>query len=138
MKAKRLGNGLLAAALVTAMLHVTSCGTLMYPERRGQAAGKIDPQIAILNGIGLLFFLVPGVVAFAVDFSNGTIYLPAGGASLEVLPTDLADMVAVNVGERALNASGIEALVLEHTGRRVDLSHATVKMARGGVMAQLR
>jgi hypothetical protein len=48
----------------------------MYPERKGQIDGKIDPTVAILNGIGLLLFLVPGVIAFAVDFSNGTIYLP--------------------------------------------------------------
>ncbi|MDP3458087.1 MAG: hypothetical protein Q8S09_02315 [Hyphomonas sp.] len=53
-----------------------ACGTIMYPERKGQVDGKIDPTVAILNGIGLLLFLVPGVIAFAVDFSNGTIYLP--------------------------------------------------------------
>lgn len=65
------GTGLsLAAASLSA------CGTIMYPERKGQIDGKIDPTVAILNGIGLLLFLVPGVIAFAVDFSNGTIYLP--------------------------------------------------------------
>ena len=32
----------------------------------------------LLDAVGLLFFFVPGVIAFAVDFSNGTIYLPDG------------------------------------------------------------
>ncbi|KCZ52599.1 hypothetical protein HY29_04785 [Hyphomonas beringensis] len=62
----------------TAMLatSLSACGTILYPERKGQRNGRIDPSIAILDGIGLLLFLVPGVIAFAVDFSNGTIYLP--------------------------------------------------------------
>lgn len=65
------GTGLTLAAAA-----LGACGTIMYPERKGQIDGKIDPTVAILNGIGLFFFLVPGVIAFAVDFSNGTIYLP--------------------------------------------------------------
>jgi hypothetical protein len=48
----------------------------MHPERKGQREGSIDAGVAILDGIGLLFFIIPGVIAYAVDFSNGTIYLP--------------------------------------------------------------
>lgn len=62
---------------------LSACGTIMYPERKGQIDGKIDPTVAILNGIGLLLFLIPGVIAFAVDFSNGTIYLPGTGRRAE-------------------------------------------------------
>ena len=60
----------------------------MYPERKGQIDGKLDSTVVILNGIGLLLFLVPGVIAFAVDFSNGTIYLPGTGrrADLKTVP----------------------------------------------------
>jgi len=57
---------------------LAACGTIIYPERRGQTHGEIDPVIAILNGIGLLFFVVPGLVAFAIDFTTGAIYLPGG------------------------------------------------------------
>lgn len=60
---------------------MTACGTILHPERKGQRGGRIDPSIAILDGIGLLFFFIPGVIAFAVDFSNGTIYLPGTQAS---------------------------------------------------------
>lgn len=66
---------------LTLSLTLTACGTILYPERKGQVNGQIDPAIAVMDGIGLLFFLVPGVIAFAVDFSNGTIYLPHGKRS---------------------------------------------------------
>lgn len=67
---------LTSSAILLAAAPLAACGTIMYPERKGQKSGKIDPTVAVLNGIGLLLFLVPGVIAFAVDFSNGTIYLP--------------------------------------------------------------
>ncbi|MGO2353445.1 MAG: hypothetical protein ACTH58_01775 [Marinomonas foliarum] len=72
----RLARGVAAALLVT---QVTACGTLLYPERRGQTNGQIDIGVAALDAIGLLFFFVPGVVAFGVDFVTGAIYLPGGG-----------------------------------------------------------
>lgn len=64
---------------VLLMAQLTACGTLLYPERRGQTNGQIDVGVAALNAIGLIFFFVPGVVAFGVDFITGTIYLPGGG-----------------------------------------------------------
>jgi len=30
-----------------------------------------------MDGIGLLFFIVPGVIGFAVDIYNGAIYPPS-------------------------------------------------------------
>ena len=69
-------RGIVAALLVT---QVTACGTLLYPERRGQTNGQIDVGVAALDAIGLLLFFVPGVVAFGVDFITGAIYLPGGG-----------------------------------------------------------
>lgn len=74
---------LAGSGLALAATSLSACGTIMYPERKGQIDGKIDPTVAILDGIGLLLFLVPGVIAFAVDFSNGTIYLPGTGRRAE-------------------------------------------------------
>ena len=65
-----------AVALSSSASALAGCGTILYPERRGQSAGRLDPAVVVLDGIGLLFFFVPGVIAFAVDFNNGTIYLP--------------------------------------------------------------
>jgi len=55
---------------------VPGCGTILYPERKGQPAGRLDMKVVALDTLGLLFFFIPGVIAFAVDFNNGTIYLP--------------------------------------------------------------
>ena len=76
---------LAGTGLTLAAASLGACGTILHPERKGQIDGRIDPAVAILNGVGLLLFLVPGVIAFAVDFSNGTIYRPGtGGRRAEV------------------------------------------------------
>lgn len=92
------------------------CGTLIYPERDGQARGELDASIVLLNGLGTLLFFVPGVIAFAVDFSTGAIYLP-GGKQASLTPEALANPV-----ER-LNA--IEQAVLQHTGKQIVLDSNT-------------
>jgi hypothetical protein len=64
--------------LLALFINLSGCGTLLHPERKGQTGGRIDPGVVILDGIGLLFFFIPGAIAFAVDFTYGTIYLPGG------------------------------------------------------------
>ena len=73
---KKLMKTLYVLVLAVLIFQLAGCGTLMYPERKGQKGGRIDVGIVALDGIGLLFFLVPGIVAYVVDFFNGTIYLP--------------------------------------------------------------
>lgn len=71
----------LTALVLAALLIVqgSGCGTLIFPERQGaENSNKLDPNILILDGIGLLFFILPGLVAFGVDFVTGAIYLPEG------------------------------------------------------------
>ena len=58
------------------MLGTSGCGTLLYPERSGQQGGRLDPTVVILDSVGVLFYIIPGLLAFAIDFANGTIYLP--------------------------------------------------------------
>ncbi len=91
MRLKPLAGTLLSATLVT---QLAACGTIFYPERRGQMTGEIDPGVAVLNGIGLLLYVVPGVVAFAVDFATGAIYLPDRRFSLA--PETLGPAVDAN------------------------------------------
>ena len=67
-------------ALVLAV-NLTACGYFLYPERVGNKSGEIDPTVVILDAAGLLFGVLPGVVAFAVDLTTGAIYLPPGGTS---------------------------------------------------------
>ena len=119
--------------VLTAML--SSCGTLLYPERRGQSAGRLDWKVIFLDGIGLLFFFIPGVIAFAVDFLNGTIYLPSGSVPVEppCTPTPTAfhphprmtskksRLVPVKLARRQLTPVGIERVVTEKTGETISL-----------------
>lgn len=95
MRLKALASILLSTTLVT---QLAACGTVFYPERRGQISGEIDPGVAILNGIGLLFYVIPGLVAFAVDFATGAIYFPDARYSLapERLGEALDDQGAVD------------------------------------------
>jgi hypothetical protein len=71
-----LGRGAVVAVSAGACF-ASGCGTVFYPERRyAPHSNQIDWKIAALDGLGLLLFFVPGVVAFAVDFVTGAIYLP--------------------------------------------------------------
>jgi hypothetical protein len=68
-------------ALLVLMVIVPSsgCGTLLFHERQqSEHSGRLDPNILILDGLGLLLFIVPGLVAFGVDFYTEAIYLPHG------------------------------------------------------------
>jgi hypothetical protein len=102
------------------VLQLTACGFILYPERRGQTTGQIDVGVAIMDGIGLLFFIIPGVVAFAVDFTNGTIYLPSGNSSSLKVPDDQA-MLAVRVPSDQMNKHGIESTVENFIGHAISL-----------------
>jgi hypothetical protein len=56
---------------------LTGCGTFIHSERCHRPhSDRIDWKMAALDGLGLLLFFVPGVIAFVVDFSTGAIYLP--------------------------------------------------------------
>ena len=122
------GTSLLMALAI--MLGATSCGTILYPERRGQTAGKIDAGVAVLDGIGLLFFLVPGVIAFAVDFTTGAIYLPHSSSRLELSPSNLQDAKIIQTKPTALTRFEIEALVKEEIGQEIDLASPRTRVAR--------
>ncbi|CAI3789913.1 hypothetical protein AHFPHNDE_03622 [Pseudomonas sp. MM227] len=81
----RLIGGAVVAALVT---QLTACGTLFWPDRRGQIEGRIDPVVAALDAIGILFYVLPGLIAFGVDFATGAIYLN-DGKTAQVAPEKL-------------------------------------------------
>ena len=78
----RLPSVISAVVCAALLSQLAACGTLLYPERRGQLAGKIDPAVAGMNAIGVLFFVIPGLIAFAIDFASGAIYLPGGKYSV--------------------------------------------------------
>jgi hypothetical protein len=109
-----------AGTLATALaFFLASCGTLLYPERRGQPVGRLDIGVVALDGVGLLLFLVPGVIAFAVDFATGAIYLPPCYTTLA--PPAAADLRQVRVDPFELTPRRVEDIVREQTGKAVSL-----------------
>jgi hypothetical protein len=106
---------LISVLLISSLLLLNSCGTLMYPERRGSKGVKIDPHVAILDALGLLLFIIPGVIAFAVDFTTGCIYLPGGGkGSLDQEPIHL-----VKSADGHLTPEILSEVVYGYTGKHV-------------------
>ena len=113
--------------ILAILTNFAACGTILHPERKGQtgAGQQLDVSIVLLDGIGLIFFLVPGVIAYAVDFTNGTIYLPGRGyrkSSIEDFNKE--NMVAVNVGKENLNSKKINE-VIHQAGFNVNTKDAT-------------
>lgn len=108
---------LLSISLVVYVLSATGCGVILYPERQGQKSGKIDLAVAALDGIGLLIFIVPGLVAFAVDFHQGTIYLPNSRAAIDA---GGPDYIEVKV-EGPMTVDSIEAVLLRELELPINL-----------------
>ncbi|HUG91585.1 MAG TPA: hypothetical protein VML55_12160 [Planctomycetaceae bacterium] len=108
-----------------ATLSSVSCGTLLFPERRGQRGGRLDPTVILLDGLLLLLFVVPGVIAFAVDIYTGAIYLPPYEYG-HVTPADFDRQTwhRVDVDRRDLTPGRVEQVVFERTGHRVRVDPA--------------
>lgn len=113
--------------VVYLMFQLFGCGIFIYPERQGQPRGDIDPVVAILDGVGLLFFVVPGLVAFIIDFHTGTIYLPQGKTTKDrlnelseghVLILNEGRQVAVRLNPDDLTPDMIDRVIQTTTGHR--------------------
>jgi hypothetical protein len=94
----------------------------MYPERRGQTGGRIDPGVAILDGVGLLVFIIPGLIAYGVDFSTGAIYLPGTHRRSE------RDTGVKVVFAKSRDWKDIASAIKEATGRQPDLSDPDLRI----------
>ena len=133
----RLGIRKVTAALVAIgfALQLAGCGTLLYPERRGQSSGQYDTDIVLLDAAGLLFGIVPGVIAFAVDLSTGAIYLPKGQTSRTKAILGSVEIERVPFEGRSLD--DVEAALLEHSGVAVDLRAPGVQLTPMGDVADV-
>ena len=110
----------------------TGCGTIFYPERRGQPAGDLDWKIVALDALGLLLFFVPGIIAFAVDFSTGAIYLPPYEYGAADPPRPDEPLVAMRLPPDQLTPERLEQVASQHAKREVRLvdgQYQTVQLA---------
>jgi len=101
---------------------VAGCGTILYPERRYQPHGEVDLKVVALDTLGLLLFFIPGVIAFAVDFTTGAIYLPPSqDVSDNGRPAKDQPLVTVQVPQKELSQERLEQVASHHAGRDVRL-----------------
>ncbi|MBP8184483.1 MAG: polyribonucleotide nucleotidyltransferase [Pseudomonas sp.] len=119
----RLIAGILAASLLS---QVAACGTLFYPDRRGQIDGKIDPAVAAMNAIGILFYVIPGLIAFAIDFTTGAIYLPDGKYALA--PEQLQNAIGA---DGKVDKAKLKAIIQRATGHSLPLDNPNLRQQRG-------
>jgi hypothetical protein len=137
-------------------LSLSGCGTLMHKERINRPHSRdIDWKVVALNGLGLCFFFVPGVIAFVVDFYTGAIYLPQESCGdgvpmgepmpvYESMPTPTAEpgpqasiervgdttFKRIALGKQQLTREEIEQQVTRCVGRDVTLDADDVRMSR--------
>lgn len=123
----------------------SGCGTLLYSERCGQPHSyHIDWKVAALDGLGLICFFVPGVIAFVVDFTTGAIYLPPGMvSSTQAVPSappvpapeiaavsDIAsDFARVDVPPQELSKARLEEVVTTHVGQPIALEEENTRLS---------
>ncbi|WP_137887422.1 polyribonucleotide nucleotidyltransferase [Pseudomonas sp. 2FE] len=122
----RLIGGVLAVTLLT---QLSACGTLFFPDRRGQIEGKIDPVVAGLNAVGLLFGVIPGLIAFGIDFATGAIYLPEG-QSAQVDPQQLQKTIGA---DGKIDNAQLKALIERETGHSLPLDDPRLILHTGSV-----
>jgi hypothetical protein len=112
--------------------NILSCGYILYPERRGQTKGRIDPGVAILDAILFLPGILPGVVAFAVDFTTGCIYLSGeeadSGSDALIHTTSNADAGNLTFGPK--ETAELERILSKKTGKTVRLSPSDIQVIR--------
>lgn len=101
---------------------VAGCGMILHPERRNQPpGGSMDWSVFALDALGLLLFFIPGVIAFAVDFSTGAIYLPPNQYGTAGRPAKGQSLVTVSVPQKELTQQRLEQIASQHAKRDVRL-----------------
>ena len=98
----------------------SSCGTLLWSERQGQERGTgadIDWAVVGLDGIGLFFFVIPGLAAFGVDFYTGAIFLPPDRRTSSVADAGMQPVIVT----QNLDVALIESTLRRELGLGVDL-----------------
>ena len=124
-----------AAFVFTMCLQLASCGTIMYPERKGQKDGRLDIGVVLLDGIGLLFFIIPGVIAYAVDFTNGTIYLP--GSRTNKAGLDRPGLKTVKFDPKHYSPDLVKQLIRQETGYKLNWKDERLRAVRLANRAEL-
>lgn len=115
---RKIKSAAISLALITTLSsQLLSCGYILHPERRNQKSGHVDWAIVGLDAIGLLFFIIPGLIAFGVDIASGTIYMSSNNNFS-------------NLEFREYKKIKIKGEVNESTGIVIDFDNPNLKIIR--------
>lgn len=124
----RMSSRVIGGVVVAALLsQLTACGSIFFPDRRGQIDGKIDPMIAVLDAVGLLFYVIPGLIAFGVDFATGAIYFPPGKTA-HIAPEKLHEAIGE---DGKVDNSKLQAILESELGRSFPLNDPRLIQHKG-------
>ena len=124
----RMSSRVIGGVVVAALLsQLTACGSIFFPDRRGQIDGKIDPMIAVLDAVGLLFYVIPGLIAFGVDFATGAIYFPPGKTA-HIAPEKLHEAIGE---DGKVDNTKLQAILESELGRSFPLSDPRLIQHKG-------
>ena len=124
----RMSSRVIGGVVVAALLsQLTACGSIFFPDRRGQIDGKIDPMIAVLDAVGLLFYVIPGLIAFGVDFATGAIYFPPGKTA-HIAPEKLHEAIGA---DGKVDNTKLQAILESELGRSFPLNDPRLIQHKG-------
>ena len=126
---KHLRKSFIKLTLILFLIQTASCGYIIYPERKGQTTGQIDPGVAILDAILFIPGILPGVIAFAVDFVTGAIYLPGGGTDTHDTLGDKNQVEAARAAKR-MDIRALETILSRNTGKEVHLKASDIHVLK--------
>jgi hypothetical protein len=100
---------------------LAGCGTLFHKERIGQPhSHQIDWCVAAADGLGLLLFFIPGVIAFVVDFYTGAIYLPCDTSASTGGGTGATPGSGSTLAAPAAAANGVQLTRFDQPAEQLD------------------
>ncbi|MNH12898.1 hypothetical protein D3C79_724520 [compost metagenome] len=86
-------------------------------------------MVAALDAIGILFYVIPGLIAFGIDFATGAIYLP-GGTTAQVAPEKLNEAISA---DGKVDNSKLQAILESELGQRLPLNDPRLIQHKGSV-----
>ena len=126
--------GMMAAVL----LFSTGCGTLFFTHRVGKKASKkVDNKVFVTNCFLCLFGIIPGVVAFILDYDNGTIYY----TEAELIPDEdlygqLRSREMKKVSCPDMEFGSVALLLSERSGKNIAASEIRLALHRTAAMSE--
>lgn len=109
--------------MVLLLISTSGCGTLFFSHRIGKKMSKkIDNKVFYTNCFLCLCGIIPGVVAFILDYDNESIYY----TEAELIPDDFSwnfdrkNMKRIDVS--SMTAEGIAQSLSKALNRKIDIS----------------